>query len=183
MKSVGRKQRSFLPLHKNSKFSASSFPTQSPHSRTPLHLLSQHGTTEWRACGHHLPCITHFWYCYSSHSYILSGHLTLHPVAYAETRVAAVPARHPDDAGRFISDASPPSWLFFFSSWRSFSILSIPPLIPAGIQEFRRIPAGIDRNLTETEREYVYLLPNNIMALNLLLIYAYQDPYTPPYVM
>ena len=53
------------------------------------------------------------------------------------------------------------------------AILSIPPLIPA----------GIDRNLTEIEREYVYLLPNNIMALNLLLIYAYQDPYTPPYVM
>ena len=43
------------------------------------------------------------------HSYILSGHLTFHPVVYAETCVAAVPARRPDDAGRFISDALPPS--------------------------------------------------------------------------
>ena len=45
------------------------------------------------------------------------------------------------------------------------------------------IPARIDRNLTGIDREYVYLLPNKVMALNLLLIYAYQDPYTPPYVM
>ena len=46
-------------------------------------------------------------------------------------------------------------------SWQVLAILSIPPLIPAGFrgfrpesrnsaefQEFRRIPAGIDRNPT-----------------------------------
>ena len=48
-----------------------------------------------------------------------------------------------------------------FIGGHSFSlvgaILSIPPLILAGILEFQRIPAGIDRNLTGIDRDYPYL--------------------------
>ena len=73
------------------------------------------------------------------------------------------------------------------------AILSIPPLIPAGILEFRGIP-GIPEDSGRTRQESnwnrqriclfkLYLLPNKVIALNLLLIYASQDPYTPPFVM
>ena len=66
----------------------------------------------------------------------------------------------------------------FGNTFHSSTDSSRIPQIPAGIQQFWRILPGICRNPTGTRYLGYILLPNKVIALNLSLIYTYQDLLT-----